>query len=1730
VAEPERRVFCRIVSILFLILLASVLQPVALAAEATPRGGGPMPMAFEPNQGQADPAVKFLARGRGYGLFLMPTETVLVLAPAGPGRVRGSQVVAPAAEAIVVRMRLVGADPEAAIAGVDPLPGRSHYLLGESDRWRRSVPSFARVQYTGVYPGVSLVFYGTERQLEYDFVVAPGADPATVALAFDGVDGVRLDGDGDLVLATPGGEIRLHRPVIYQEAGGERRPVEGGYVLDGDRVRFRVAAWDASRPLVIDPVLGYSTFLGGSSNDQGFGIAVDSTGNAYVTGSTVSSNFPVSSAPLRATRAGVTDAFVTKLSPGGTLLYSTFLGGSGDDAGNAIAVDTAGNAYVVGTTNSTTFPVLGAFQPTLRGGNDAFVAKLDPSGSTLVYSTYLGSNTDDTGNGIALDAAGNAYVTGSTASAGFPNNGAVTCLGTKSTGDDAFVVMLDTTGATVGYCRFVGGSGVDSGQGIAADAAGNVWFVGATTSSNLPVVAAVQPTFGGRSDGFVGKLDPTGAVVYLTYLGGTGTDLAFAVAVDVAGNAYVTGSTDSIDFPTVAPLQPVLGGGDDAFVAKLNAAGSAVVFATYLGGIGDDAGNGIAVHPGDSSVYVAGSTKSLDFPVVLPIQPGLAGRMDAFVARLNPAGGALVFSTYLGGAGDDVAQAIVVDGDGVAYLTGSTNSAAFPTATPIQNAAGLLDAFVTQIAEAGVIQFTVSGYQVSENGGSATITVQRGGDTSGSATVQFATSNGTATAGADYTATSGTLTFVAGQITQTFTVTILPDALCDGDETVNLTLSNPGGGSVLGTRRTATLTILDPAACITFSAATYNVPENHGPALITVARSGPAAGLVTVQFATTTVGSTATAVADYTAVSRTLTFAPGVRLVTVSIPIVNDTIIEGPETVNLTLTNVQGAAVLGSERNTATLTIDDDDLGGAIQFSAAVYTVSEASAVKTITLVRTGGLGGPVTVDFATQDGVGTATAGADYTSVPVTTVTFAAGVTTRTVTVPILNDTLDEPNETISLQLTNPGGGATLGLQSTAVLTILDNDVPTLVQFSQALYSVNESAASATIAITRSGGLASTVTVDFATSDGPAPTGATAGSDYTATAVLPVTFVAGQVTQTVVIPLLGDATAEGNEFVTLTLSNPGGGAVLGPRSTAQLKILDDEATVQFAAAAYSVTEGAAASITVERTGTAGTVIVPFATSNGTGIAGTDYVTRTGSLTFAAGVKTLAFSVSTITNTVDEGDRTVNLTLGPAVTGTGGAILGPRNTALLTIVDNDVAGQIRFSAATYTVSEATAVATITLIRSGGLAGPVTVDFATLDGAGTATAGTDYTAVARTITFAAGVTTRTVTVPILNDTLAEGNETIPLQLTNPGGGATLGLAAAVLTIVDNDVAGTVQFSQALYTVSEAAASATIAVTRSGGAASAVTVDFATSDGPAPTGATAGSDYTTTAVTLTFAANQLTQNVIIPLLGDATAEGNEVVTLTLSNPGGGAVLGPRSTAQLKILDDEATVQFTTGAYSVTEGAAASITVERTGTAGTVIVPFATSNGTGIAGTDYVTRTGSLTFAAGVKTLAFSVSTIANTVDEGNRTVNLTLGPAVTGTGGAILGPRNTAILTIVDNDVAGQIQFSAATYTVSEATAVATITLIRSGGLAGPVTVDFATLDGAGTATAGADYTSVPTTTVTFAAGVTTRTVTVPILNDALDELNETVVLTLTNPGGGATLGPQNTAILTIVDND
>jgi hypothetical protein len=390
---------------------------------------GKLPMAFEPNQGQADRTVRFLARGPGYGLYLTPTEAVLNL--------HGGTATSPTAPAPSIRLRLAGANPRPEVSGVDLLPGTSNYFLGnDPKRWHSAIPNYAKVRYAAVYPGIDLVYYGRRRQLEYDFVVAPGADPGRIVLDFRGIEKLSLDREGNLVLATAAGDVVWHKPVVYQEVDGLRQPLDGRYRLRGrHRVSFEVAHYDVTRPLVIDPTLIYSTHLGGAARDVGNSIAVDGEGNAYVTGST-GSNYA----------AAGQDIFVAKLNPvGNSLVYSTYLGGSTYDEGRGIAVDAAGNAYVTGMTQGGLSTTPGAYQATHGGGSDAFVTKLDATGTALIYSTYLGGSGDDVGTGISVDGSGHAFVTGYTMS-GFPTSpGAFqTTYGGGST--DAFVSSLNATG------------------------------------------------------------------------------------------------------------------------------------------------------------------------------------------------------------------------------------------------------------------------------------------------------------------------------------------------------------------------------------------------------------------------------------------------------------------------------------------------------------------------------------------------------------------------------------------------------------------------------------------------------------------------------------------------------------------------------------------------------------------------------------------------------------------------------------------------------------------------------------------------------------------------------------------------------------------------------------------------------------------------------------------------------------------------------------------------------------------------------------------------------------------------------------------------------------------------------------------------------------------------------------------------------------------------------------
>jgi hypothetical protein len=649
-----------------------------------------MPLSFEANQGQADPSVNFLARGSGYTVFLTPEGAVLALQnPGSPGN--------------VVQMQLGGGSITAQPVALDPLAGTSNYLLGnDPSQWITNVPTYGQVEYQNIYPGVNLVYHGNQQQLEYDFAVTPGASVSSIQLVFQGTTGMTLDSQGNLVLHTSGGDVIEQAPVLYQDENGVQRTVSGHYVIEanGD-VGFAVGPYDTAQTLVIDPILTYSTYLGGSGNDEGLAIAVDSGGNVYAAGQTASADFPTHS-PLQGL-SGSTDAFVTKLDAAGTgLIYSTYLGGGGDDAANGIAVDATGNVYLTGFTTSTNFPTKNPLQGSNGGGQDAFVAKLNASGTALVYSTYLGGGGTDSGNAIAVDGAGNVYVAGSTSSTDFPTKNPL--QGSNGGGQDAFVAKLNASGTALVYSTYLGGSGTDSATGIAIDSSGNAYVSGTTASTDFPTVSALQGTLaGGKTDAFVAKLNASGtALLYSTYLGGSGDDTGNAIAVDGSGDAYITGSTKSANFPTHAALQTSLGGTQDAFVTELNASGTALVYSTYLGGSGTDGGNAIALDSGGNA-YVAGSTTSTDFPTASAVQGTKGGGTDAFVAKLSAGGTALLYSTYLGGSLNDSANGIALDGSGSSYVIGTTLSTDFPTVSALQGSnAGGTDAFIAKIGGGGL--------------------------------------------------------------------------------------------------------------------------------------------------------------------------------------------------------------------------------------------------------------------------------------------------------------------------------------------------------------------------------------------------------------------------------------------------------------------------------------------------------------------------------------------------------------------------------------------------------------------------------------------------------------------------------------------------------------------------------------------------------------------------------------------------------------------------------------------------------------------------------------------------------------------------------------------------------------------------------------------------------------------------------------------------------------------
>jgi len=878
-------------------------------------GYGKLPLTFEQNQGQTDARVKFLARGAGYNVFLSDdqTATLRLIAPAHDpagslqGSARSSTSAAPTKNLdATVRLSLVGANLHAPIEGNDVQPGRSNYFIGnDPNRWQRNVPHYARVKYRGVYPGVDLVYYGNQGRLESDYILAPGADPAQIGLQIKGAGPVKLDSQGALVLSTTAGDIVLHKPFAYQETAEGRREVAANFVQHGPRlVGFSVAPYDTRQALIIDPVMVYSTYLGGSGKDFANAIAVDSTGNSYVTGLTVSTNFPTQN-PLP--NGGIfgppsannnQETFVTKLAPNGSsLIYSTYLGGTGStsvDQGSGIAVNANGEAFVVGTTGAPDFPTMNPILPVAPNSSGAvFLTRLDSAGSALLYSTYLGGNGHDNAFGIALDPAGIAYITGLTTSTNFPiTPGAFQASNSVQTagGGTVFISKIDATKTglpSLLYSTYLGGTGGEQANAIAVDSSGNAYVTGGTQSTNFPrplpsppglvpfqlTLAATTAT-----NAFIAQIDTnvsgSGGLIYSTYLGGTGTatgggDQGNGIALDGSNNVYVVGTTGSNDFPVSTgafqTTNPNINTNNNgrlnraAFVARFDITKSGpagLIYSTYLGGTGGlgDSGTAIAV---DSlkNAYVTGHETSNDFPVTAGApQPSPQGQ-NAFVTVFNPTGTSpLVFSTFWGGDQRTDGSGIALDTSSPPniYLTGGTGSSAFTTsATAFQKTiGGVQDAFVTKFSPASV---------------AGAVTAAPGSLAFGSQTVNTTS-----------TAQTVTLTNGANVALTISSISISGTNGSDFTETSTGATACPLSPATLAAGANCTISVTFSPTTTAAESATLTIDDNNGNSFqqhVTLTGTGTASGTpdFTVSVSPATAAVTAGATANFTVTITSIT-------------------------------------------------------------------------------------------------------------------------------------------------------------------------------------------------------------------------------------------------------------------------------------------------------------------------------------------------------------------------------------------------------------------------------------------------------------------------------------------------------------------------------------------------------------------------------------------------------------------------------------------------------------------------------------------------------------------------------------------------------------------------------------------------------------------------------------------------------------------------------------------
>ncbi len=972
-------------------------------------------------------------------------------------------------------------------------------------------------------------------------------------------------------------------------------------------------------------------------------------------------------------------------------------------------------------------------------------------------------------------------------------------------------------------------------------------------------------------------------------------------------------------------------------------------------------------------------------------------------------------------------------------------------------------------------------------------------------TVDYATGGGTAAAGSDYQASAGTLTFAPGTTLQTIAVDVIGDELDESNETLLLTLSNAVNATIPDAQGAGLIIDDDPALLFIGDVSTAEGNSGtHGVAL-TISLSHAVSKTVKVGYAT---ASGSAGAADYVPISGVLSFAPGQTNKTLTVTVKSDTLSEGNETFFLNLSGPANAQVSAGQGK---VTILDDDPVPSLSIADAIVTEGDsgdkvASFVTSLSTLS----GRVVSVEYAT--GGGTATAGLDYKAASGTLNIFP-GTTSGTIRVTVFGDVTPENGETFLLDLSGVVNATLANAQ--ALGTILDDDGPALAVDNVQVAEGNAGSTNAVFTVTLlRDGSSDPVSVQYATADGTA----SAGSDY-ASASGTLSFGPSETSKTAAVAVNGDTTPEGNEAFFLQLSNPLGGWIAD--GLGQTMIVDDDpggVPIAFSTVSY-VTKESLPKLTVivkRPAGVAATQAVTFQTSDGSAQAGTDYGATSGVLTFTPGLTSKTFTISILNDGTAEGSETFLVSLSNP---TGGAILGSPSTAVATISDNDLAGTVQFSVVSSSVSEKVGTTKIIVSRTAGTAAGVTVNWA-ISG-GTATAGADYTgATFGTLTFGANVASQTISIPITDDAAAEGSETVILVLSNPMGGAALGSRTThTRTITDDETALT--FSAASYAASEAVGKVTLTVKRTGAKTNAVTVTYVTSNGSA----TQPGDYAQTSGTLSFAPGMVSRTLSVPIVNDTDVEGAEAFQATLTGATNGAGIGPNGTATVTIADSEPGFVFSAAKYTAREiSGKATITVKRTGTTSVAAsVSYATSNGTATQPDDYTSTSGTLSFGPGAVTKTFLVPIVNDAQHEDPETLNLTLSSPQ----GAYLGTPSTAVVSITDNDAAAIVQFSGASFGASESGLVATLTLKRTGVLNVPVSVGFTTEDG--TALAGQDY-EAATGTVSFAAGETTKTITLNLLDDLTDEPNEALTVKLQNPTGNAVLGPLATATLWIADDE